>query len=211
MDLKLIVAGLAMGLAIAAPLGPVNIIVIRSTLRRGMIGGLAAGFGSVLADTSFAVVAAYGLRSIASFFMEHGTALNLIGGALLVVIGVRTARSHVAMTVLTSNGEAATAAQLWRKGATTFSTTITNPGALLGVFAVFGAMGNVLKLESAPYRPLVAVAAFAAGGLLWWLFLSFIVGRLKTRLTTGALDRINRWAGVLIAAFGFALLMQVFA
>ena len=35
-------------------------------------------------------------------------------------------------------------------------------------------------------------------------------GRLKSRLNPATLDRINRWTGVLIAAFGFLLLMESF-
>jgi hypothetical protein len=46
---------------------------------------------------------------------------------------------------------------------------------------------------------------------LWWLFLSFVVSRLKTRISERALARISRWTGVLIAAFGFALLMEALA
>ena len=46
-------------------------------------------------------------------------------------------------------------------------------------------------------------------GTLWWLFLGFVVTRLKSRITATTFDRINRWTGVLIAAFGFALLMGV--
>ena len=32
--------------------------------------------------------------------------------------------------------------------------------------------------------------------------------RFKSRITETVFDRINRWTGVLIAAFGFALLME---
>ena len=91
---------------------------------------------------------------------------------------------------------------------TTFALTITNPGALFGFLAIFGTMGPALRLGSAPYRPLLAVVGVTIGGLLWWLFLSFVVARLKSRFTPATEDKINRWTGVLIAAFGFALLME---
>ncbi len=101
------------------------------------------------------------------------------------------------------------AESLWRKALTTFTATVSNPGSVFGVFAIFGSMAVLLKLEQSPYRPVMVLAGFAAGSALWWLFLSFIVTRLKARLSTRVLDRINRWAGIFIAAFGFALLMQV--
>jgi hypothetical protein len=36
------------------------------------------------------------------------------------------------------------------------------------------------------------------------------MGRLKTRLGASTLDAINRWSGVLVAAFGFLLLWKAF-
>ena len=51
-------------------------------------------------------------------------------------------------------------------------------------------------------------AGVAIGGMLWWLFLGFVVSRFKDRVSERALARIGRWTGVLIAAFGFALLME---
>ncbi len=207
MDLKLIVAGLAMGLAIAAPLGPVNLIVIREAVARGWLAGLIVGFGAVLADCAFAAIAAFGLTAITSFYDAHATAFNLAGGALLVAIGIGAARSHVAIGELQAPRGAGSSVA---RAMAAFATTITNPGALIGVLAVFGAMANVLKLQD-PSRPYMAIAAFAAGGLLWWLGLSFFVSRLRTRMSEAALNRINRWTGVVIAAFGFVLLMNVWS
>jgi threonine/homoserine/homoserine lactone efflux protein len=210
MDLTLAAAGIAIGLAMAAPLGPVNIIVIRSTLRRGMTGGLAAGAGSLAADTIFAVIAAHGIRSVERLFTTYATPLQILGGVLLVVIGIRTSSTHVAAADLGGESETPSAARLWRKALTTFSATATNPGSLFGVFAIFGSMSLILKLDSAPYRPAMVLAGFVIGGALWWLFLSAVVHHLKSRLSTAVLDRINRWTGVLVAAFGFAVLMQIF-
>ncbi len=207
-DWHLILLGVAIGLAVAAPLGPVNLIVIRATLKYGVGVGLAAGAGAVLADTAFAAVAAYGVRAVGHFIAEYEFPLQLGGGLLLVVMGVHTARKHAGATDLASPDEAKPQ-PYWRKSATTFLLTITNPGALFGMLGMFGALSATMKLGLVPYRPAIAVAAVALGGILWWIFLSVLVTRLKARLTPSALDRINRWAGVLIAAFGFVLLISL--
>lgn len=201
-------AGIAMGLAIAAPLGPVNIIVIRTALKRGLMGGLAAGAGSVVADTSFAIVAAFGLRQIADLFTRYAAPISLVGGALLVAIGVRTATRSIVPELTRGDTDSPAAPDLWRSAATTFSTTITNPGALLGVFAVFGAMADMLELHGSWVTAAEAVAGFAVGGSLWWFMLSFGIDRLRGRFSAAALSRINRWTGILVAAFGFVLLLK---
>lgn len=206
MDLKLFVAGLAMGLAIAAPLGPVNLIVIREAVARGWLAGLIVGLGAVLADCAFAAIAAFGLSAITNFYDSHATAFNLSGGTLLVAIGIGAARSHVAIGEL--QAPRGTGSSLAR-AISAFATTITNPGALIGVLAVFSAMANVLKLQDSPARPYEVITAFAAGGLLWWFGLSFAISLVRKRLSEAMLNHINRWTGVVIAAFGFVLLMNV--
>ena len=59
-DLQLILVGLAVGMLVAAPVGPVNVMCIQRTLERGMWGGLAAGLGAVIGDGLIAFVAALG-------------------------------------------------------------------------------------------------------------------------------------------------------
>lgn len=194
-----------MGLAIAAPLGPVNIIVMREVLARGALTGIIAGLGAILADGFFAIVTAFGLKTIMRFFEDYAGALGLIGGIVLVIMGVVTARSHVRLGELSK----AKTGSAWRSTLAAFTTTITNPGALIGVFAVFAGMSPILRLADHAARPAFAVVSFAAGGLLWWIVLSLIVSWLKNRLSETTLNRINRWTGILIAAFGFAVLMDV--
>ncbi len=205
LDLKLISAGLAMGLAIAAPLGPVNIIVMREVLARGALAGIIAGLGAIAADGFFAIVTAFGLKTIMRFFENYAGPLGLIGGVVLVIMGIVTARSRIAFGEVSGAGSAGA----WRSTLASFTTTITNPGALIGVFAVFAGMSPVLRLADDPSRPAIAVASFAIGGLMWWLMLSLIISWLRHRLSEKALNNINRWTGIVIAAFGFAVLMDV--
>ncbi len=207
MDFALIAIGIAIGLAVAAPLGPVNLLVIRAALARGMVGGLIAGSGAVLADTALAAIAAYGILAIAHVIADYAVVLQLAGGLLLIVIGIRTARAHVASVNLTGGPEVSPA----RAALTALTLTLVNPGSLMGFLAIFGAMGAVLQLGLAPYRPALAVLGVAIGGSLWWFAVAVTASHLKSRLTPKTLDRINRWAGVLIAAFGFALLMELAA
>jgi hypothetical protein len=78
----------------------------------------------------------------------------------------------------------------------------------MGMLAIFGSMSPVLKLASAPYRATTAVAGVALGSLCWWIFISTLMTLLRGRITARWLDRINRWSGVLIAAFGFFFLFN---
>lgn len=207
MDFALFAAGIAIGLSVTAPLGPVNVIVIRNAIRRGFMVAFLTGVGAVAADFLYALAAAYGVSSIEHFIIEYGRPLTIIGGLVLVFMGVRLARTHVSLEELALQLPLRHR-QVAGKMATSFMLTLTNPGILFGFLAIFGTMAAVLKLGDGAGRPPTVVAGVALGGILWWLFLSFVVSRLRSRISDRLLDRINRWTGLLIAAFGFALLME---
>jgi len=46
----IIPVGLIIGILIAAPVGPVNVLCIQRAIERGFWGGIAAGIGSVMGD-----------------------------------------------------------------------------------------------------------------------------------------------------------------
>ena len=88
--------GLLVGLSIAAPLGPVNVLCIRRTLTGGFVLGLVSGCGAALADTFYGAVAAFGISVVASFLLAHETVLRLGGGLVLCILGARSFRGEVA-------------------------------------------------------------------------------------------------------------------
>ena len=203
MDLTLLIAGVAIGLALSAPLGPVNLIVIRTALRHELKGAFLAGLGAVLADVLIAGIAAYGIQSISHLILDYSKYLQIVSGVFLVVLGIRTARTHFAASDLTNGLHSA-------KFGLTFSLSVTNPALVLGYLAIFSSLSTHLALGASPFRPAIVLLGIALGGALWWLLLSFFIGKLKTRLGTSTLDRINRWSGILVAAFGFLLLWKAF-
>ncbi len=201
MDVSLLFIGVVIGLAMAAPLGPVNLIVIRAALNHSIRAALLSGLGAVLADALMASIAAFGLREIERFIVDYTRPIQLIGGVLLVVLGIKTARKHHAASELSSKPVPA-------KFALTFFLTVTNPGTALGFLAIFSAMSGMLQLNSAPYRSTTVVLGVVLGGALWWLLISSLIAKLKSSFSVTTLDRINRWSGILVASFGLVLLMQ---
>ena len=203
MDWSLLIAGIAVGLAMSAPLGPVNLIVIRTALCHDLKVAFLAGLGAVLADVVIAGIAAYGIQSISHLILDYARVLQIAGGLVLILLGIRTARTHIADSDLATGPHSA-------KFGLTFSLSVTNPGLVLGYLAIFSSLSTHLTLGASPFRPAIVLLGIALGGALWWLLLSFFIGKLKTRLGTSTLDLINRWSGILVAAFGFLLLWKAF-
>src|ERR1700744_3866015 len=78
------------GLAIAAPVGPMGMLCIRRTLTGGPRAGLAIGLGIATGDAAYGLIAALGLVSISQFMLAHDKPLHLLAGLLRLHRGVRT-------------------------------------------------------------------------------------------------------------------------
>ncbi len=90
----------------------------------------------------------------------------------------------------------------------TFLLTITNPGAVLGLFAIFGGVSTFVEVESY-VDALTIVAAVMGGSLAWWVGLSHLIGRFRHRVSEARLKLINQIAGLLLSVFGVLLVGEV--
>ena len=206
MDQLLIFAkGLGVGLAIAAPVGPIGLLCIQRTLRQGALIGLASGLGAACADAVYGGIAGFGLTSVADLLIDLQDELRIVGGIFLLLLGAR-------IILRTGPAEAppAAAAQAPMAGAfgSCFVLTLTNPTTILSFVAVFAGLG--LVGDAATYGAAVSlVIGVFLGSAAWWLTLSTSVGLLRGRMTAASLRWINWISGAAIAGFGVAALTVV--
>ena len=62
--LELVLKGLFVGVIASAPTGPVGVLCIQRTLRKGMKYGLVTGLGAALSDLFYALILGYPCRFI---------------------------------------------------------------------------------------------------------------------------------------------------
>ncbi len=184
---------LLIGLSIAAPVGPIGLLVIQRTLQRGAAVGLATGLGAAVADAAYGAVGAFGVRWLIELLAGARVPLALGGGAFLLWLAWRTWRSappdHAAV-VADSRG-------LLAAFAGTCVLTLSNPATIFSFIAVFGA----LAAQGAPSSPWLMIAGVLLGSALWWLLLSTGVSRLRARFDARAQAWVNRASALLLAAF----------
>ena len=205
----IIPVGLVIGILVAAPVGPVNVLCIQRAIERGMWGGIAAGIGAVLGDGLIALFAALGVGAISGAVAHHRTGIQIVGGLALIAFGVKL--YFTAPRLAAFDPEAESRARLkdfvWDIPQT-FFLTITNPGAVLGLFAIFGGVSTFVEVDGY-IAALTMVAAIMAGSFGWWVFLSTLIGRVRHRLDPDKLGRINQYAGLLLIAFGGVLIGEM--
>lgn len=228
-DTQLIITGLIIGVIVAAPVGPVNVLCIQRTLERGFWGGVAAGMGAVLGDGLIAATAAFGVTAISSVTNDYRTTIQLVGGAILLLFGVRlyfaTPKTEVQGSrwvelrriaeTIPDTFRPMMRYQIWRivphAGVIpqSFFLTVTNPGAILGMFAIFSGVGSLVGGLTSYFDAFTLVISVMGGSLLWWIGLSHVISSVRHKLDEGRLQRINQIAGSVLVGFGVLLIGQL--
>lgn len=204
MSTALFFRGLLLGFAIAAPVGPIGLLVIQRTLNAGQAIGLASGLGAATADAVYGTVAAFGLTLVSAFLVEQQLWLGLAGGLFLCYLGVRTVIAPPAAHAAASESRG-----LFSAWSTTLALTLTNPMTILAFVAIFAGAG-LATTGGGSIAALLLVAGVFCGSAAWWLLLSFGVSLLRGFVTAPVLRWINRIAGGVIVAFGVLAILRGF-
>jgi threonine/homoserine/homoserine lactone efflux protein len=200
MDVTFFARGLAIGFAIAAPVGAIGLLCIRRTLADGRLAGFVSGLGAATADALYGAIAALGLTAISAVIVAHQDAVRLLGGAFLWFLGGRIACAAPAQDTDRRPGRGLVGAY-----GSTLVLTLTNPTTILSFAALFAGLGLGTTAGELGSAGLMICGVFL-GSALWWLMLSGTVGCFRRALTPDRLQWVNRLSGALLLALGaFAL------
>jgi threonine/homoserine/homoserine lactone efflux protein len=195
-DLFLKSAGV--GLAVAAPVGPMSLLCMRRTLTRGWRQGLAVGLGIAAGDGAYAALAALGLAGSSELMVAWRQPLHLAAGAVLLWLGLRSLwRSRRPADTAARSPSAASPLGLF---AGSMLLTLTNPMTIVMFAAVFAALAPPAGLD--PAGALATVAGVFAGSLVWWIAVVTTVGLLRHAIGARARAWIDRISGAVLVGFG---------
>lgn len=187
--------GLAIGFAIAAPVGPIGVLCIRRTLADGRMAGLLSGLGAATADAMYGGIAGFGLTLISDFLVAYAVWIQVLGGGFLCYLGVKTFLETPADNAATPNS------RLVGAYGSTVLLTLTNPATILSFVAVFAGLGLASSEHNYGAASVLVAGVFLGSGL-WWLLLSGGVSFFRNRFTVRWLSWVNRLSGVVLVAFG---------
>ncbi len=197
MPLIYVFTGILIGVVMAAPLGPVNLICIRRTLAYSKRNGFTVGMGAALADTIFGGIAAFGLSSAMGLVNRVDGWLGIVGGGILIAVSINLWTKHPHLSDVKD-----TVRDRLKGAAGAFTLTIMNPMTILGFVALFVALG-FQNMGQEPVNALAITIGIFLGSSLWWFTITACAGYMKGRLSDGHLLVINRVSAVIVALCGF--------
>jgi threonine/homoserine/homoserine lactone efflux protein len=186
------------GLMIAMPVGPVNILCIHRTLESGWKSGVISGLGAAAADMLYGGVAGFSITLVVQFVLREQFWIRLFGGILLVVIGI----FYFFKRPEPLNAQTQDRGSPYSDMRSTFLLTMTNPTTVLSFLAILAALGMGNQRQWG--LTVFLVGGIFCGSMVWWIVLSSIVNRFRDRFNDRTLLLMNRIAGIAIGGFGVA-------
>lgn len=195
-----ILKGLFIGVICSAPCGPVGVLCIKRVLNKGFIYGIITGLGATLSDIIYALISGLGMSFVTDLVRNENNKLimQLLGSAMLLVFGIymifnRHPRHDI--TVSKERGRL-------KNFLTAFLLTFSNPLILL-LFLMLFARFNFITPDQ-PVNIAVGFLAIVVGAMLWWLFLSFVINKIRNTFNDKYIRALNVTIGVVVISAAIA-------
>ncbi len=188
------------GIAVAAPVGPMSLLCMRRSLALGWRRGFATGLGIATGDGTYALIAAAGLSGLSHFLLVHARPLHFAAALALFYFGLSAFRVRAAEPALSAGRGTYLGSVLL---------TLTNPPTIIAFAAFFTVLAPPGGLSLAA-AGLTAGGVFA-GSLLWWCGLVAAIGFFRAAIGTRARRMIDRIAGIFFLVFGLIELRRALA
>jgi len=194
-------AGFGLGFVVAAQIGPISLLCIRSVLRGRIAVGIAIGLGAAVIDALYAALGAAGATALLRVDAVR-LALGIVGACVLATIGLRTLRSAFRVRL---GAEAPDEVASPRKAfLTSLGATASNPLTIASWAAAFSAASTAAVADSGS-TAVALVAGVGTGTATWFTILSGGVGLARRHVGPRLVTGVDVLSGV--ALLGFAGLL----
>ena len=201
--MSLFLIGLGLGLVLAAQVGPVTLLILRSVLRGGRAVAVGVAMAGAVASIDL-LYAALGLAGAGQLLgaSAAGLALGLLSVAILVGIGARTLwRGLRVRSGAEDEHEVATPSQAF---GTAVAATALNP-LTIALWTVSFPAGAPHAAVTSTAHALLLLSGVALGTLGWYGGFALIVAAVRRRIGSRVLQVIDVLIGSGLMVFGAVL------
>lgn len=189
--------GIAIGIIMSAPMGPVGILCIQRTLEKGRLTGFFTGVGAALSDLLYCLLTGFGLSFIEDFLKANQNVIQIVGSVVLIAFGIYLFRSNPARQLKTPDQQRVSKKKNILSG---FLFTFSNPLIIFLVIGLF-ARFNFMMPEFGVVEYLVGFICIIIGALLWWWMVTFFVDKVRAHFNLRSMWLINKITGGIVMIF----------
>lgn len=180
--------GLAIGILISAPMGPIGMLIIQRTLSKGRWPAFFTGIGAALSDLIYCLLTGFCLSFVTGFIDSHQLLIQIIGSIVLIAFGYYLFQNNPTRALKTADTQTT---NYWGDFGSGFLLTFANPLILFFIIGLFARFNFILPEFQLPHH-ITAYATIFSGALLWWYVTTLFVSRLGRRINVRSLKIINR-------------------
>lgn len=203
---ELFTIGFAAGLALAIPVGPMAIMLVNTTISRGLGHGVVGALGMAVVDGTYALMVFVIGGFVATLLAAFKMALGLIGAGILLVLGFQTAQKNFRLLKSKDvDGVAVSGSgSVWQTFGTFVGATAVNAPTALYFLAIAPNVAN-MGYSLSPINVSVFVLAVFIGSIIWQEGLVF-AGLAIRSITT---NRFRAWFGIIGGGLIIALALSI--
>ncbi|MBC2856742.1 MAG: LysE family transporter [Cetobacterium sp.] len=195
--------GLATGLFLSLPFGPVGIYCMEKTLIEGEKEGYVSAMGMVTVDIIYGVLAYLFVNQIDFLIIKYEPFLKILIGVALIWIGYKKFRGNVDIKDISNENKT-----LLQDYLGTLVISLFNVSSILviaGLYATLRVRGST-GIET----PLKLASGILSGGASLWFLTTFILYNFKKKVTSEVLVKISKYSGLVILIFGVIAIVFAF-
>ena len=202
--LDFIFKGMLIGMIASAPMGPVGVLCVQRTLKKGRWYGFATGVGASVSDMIYAGITGFGMAFVMDFInnAQNRFYLQIIGSLMLLGFGWYTYHTDPTRNMHQSSADKGT---MWYNTWTAFLVTLSNPLIIFLFMALYAQFAFVLPEH--PFEMAVGFLSIVGGALLWWWGLTWLVDKIRTKFDEQGIRLINQVIGVTVIIVSIIMLL----
>lgn len=189
--LALAAKGLLIGILVSAPMGPVGMLCIQRTLSKGRWHGFVTGLGAMVSDIIYAMLTSLGMGVVVNFVEANQAPLQLAGSLVLSVFGYYIYQSNPVKNLRKQKERKLSFTQDF---ITAFLLTFSNVLIVLLYIGLFARFGFILPDHSLGMI-IGGIICIGIGAINWWLFITYIVSKLRKWFNVRGIWLMNRIVG----------------
>lgn len=189
--------GIAVGVLISAPMGPVGILCIQRTLDKGRRAGFYTGIGAAISDLFYCLLTGFGLSFIEDFIESNQNVIQLVGSVVLIAFSVYLFRKDPSSPLRRPVPQNVSARKNILGG---FLFTFSNPLIIFLIIGLFARFNFTSPDIRGPYYA-IGYLFIAAGALGWWYCITYAIEKVRSRFNMRSMKIMNISIGVVILGF----------